>query len=466
MNYFVFNRIILIMGGEFVLKKIPNLLLSTIILSISNIIVRGLGFIYKIFLSNIIGEKGLGIYHIVFNFLMICIAITSTGLPTALSCLISSANTTKNKHKTNVFFISALYISFFMALIISIIICFCSKFISLRLLYNENLNLFILSICPAIVLITLSNILRGYFYGIKKVMVPALGQILEQLSRMIFLFLIFFYIKNKGLLCYASLLAISVGEAVNIIYITINLYKDSNLYNRYTLNINDFKKSSIETLKMSLPITCNRMSGVVLQSVSSIMIPSRLTLCSLTYVDALRMYGVVSGMVIPFVYLPFSVGSALVVNLIPSISQEVTLKNDKNLLKKIFCSILLTLAVGIFCAIFFYFFATPLCDIVFNNKTAGIYLKAMFLAPIFLSLNQTLSAILHALRKEFIASFHSILGMSIQIILLYFLLPIPSLNIYAYIYVVTYVALFISFLNSISLILELKRIKKSAISKV
>ncbi|KMW27990.1 hypothetical protein HMPREF0977_00161 [Clostridium sp. 1_1_41A1FAA] len=81
------------------MRKIPNLLLATIILSISNIIVRGLGFIYKIFLSNIIGEQGLGIYHIVFNFLMICIALTTTGIPTALSCLISANNTLKNKKK-------------------------------------------------------------------------------------------------------------------------------------------------------------------------------------------------------------------------------------------------------------------------------------------------------------------------------------------------------------------------------
>ena len=97
------------------MRKIPNLLLATIILSVSNIIVRGLGFIYKIFLSNIIGEQGLGIYHIVFNFLMICIALTTTGIPTALSCLISANNTLKNKKETNILFISTLYVSFFIA---------------------------------------------------------------------------------------------------------------------------------------------------------------------------------------------------------------------------------------------------------------------------------------------------------------------------------------------------------------
>lgn len=69
--------------------RLPNLLLSTIILFLSNITVRILGFIYKIFLSNSIGETGLGIYHITFNFLMICLAFTTTGIPTALSCLVA-----------------------------------------------------------------------------------------------------------------------------------------------------------------------------------------------------------------------------------------------------------------------------------------------------------------------------------------------------------------------------------------
>ena len=120
------------------MKKIPNLLLSTIILAISNIIVRGLGFIYKIFLSNIIGEQGLGIYHIVFNFLMICIALTTTGIPTALSCLISTNNTLKDKKQTNIFFISTLYISFFIAFIISIFVSIHSEFFSDIFLHNQN----------------------------------------------------------------------------------------------------------------------------------------------------------------------------------------------------------------------------------------------------------------------------------------------------------------------------------------
>lgn len=439
--------------------RIPNLVLSTIILFISNFIVRVLGFLYKIFLSRAIGETGLGIYHMIFNFLMICLALTTTGIPTALSCLVAKRKALNDKHKSNALFISTLYVAFFIALVISLFVSFSSTYLSIKLLNDPSLNLFILAICPAIVIITISNVIRGYYYGIKKVTIPAIGQILEQVSRILFVFLLVMYFNSKTMNCYAALLGISIGEVTNIIFMTIYLCKGSNLDNKYTIDIKDFFNSSIETLKMSVPITCNRMSNILLQSVSSMMVPSRLVLSGITYKQSLSMYGVISGMVMPFVFLPFTVGSALVVNLIPSISQEVALRNNKSVIKKINYSILLTLFVGILSAVFFYFLGDKLCLFVFNNKLAGYYLKAMCLAPLFMSLNQTLSGILHAIRKELASSVNTILGMVLQLIALYFLLPIPSLNIYAYIYITTIVSMFTCLLHTIVLIKAIKKFK-------
>ena len=443
---------------EVIFLRIPNLVLSTIILFISNLIVRILGFLYKIFLSRVMGDVGLGIYHMIFNFLMICIALTTTGIPTALSCLVAKENALQDKKDANIFFISTLYIAFFISLFISIIISFSSNYLSFRLLHDENLNLFILSICPAIVMITISNVLRGYFYGIKKVLVPAIGQIIEQITRILFVFLLTMYITDKAMICYITLLGISIGEATNVIYMTVCLYKESSLYNRFTMRLRDFYYSSMETLKMALPITCNRMSSVVLQSVSSMIVPSRLVLSGISYTKSIGLYGIICGMVMPFVYLPFTIGSALVVNLIPSISQEVALNKIKNIKTKIYYAVVLTLGVGIFSSLFFYFFGEKLCLLIFNNKTAGIYLKTIFLAPLFLSLNQTLSAILHSIRKEVISSVNTILGMVIQVIAIYFLLPIPSLNMYAYIYAITLTSIFTTILHIITLIKALKKL--------
>lgn len=403
------------------------------------------------------GDVGLGIYHMVFNFLMICIALTTTGIPTALSCLVAKESALKDKKDANIFFISTLYVAFFISLLISLLVSFNSTYLSFRLLQDENLNLFILSICPAIVIITISNVLRGYFYGIKKVIVPAIGQVIEQVTRILFVFLLAMYINDKAMICYVTLLGISIGEATNVIYMSICLYKESSLYNKFTIRLRDFYYSSMETLKMALPITCNRMSSVVLQSVSSMIVPSRLVLSGISYTQSIGLYGIVCGMVMPFVYLPFTIGSALVVNLIPSISQEVALNKIKNVKIKIYYAVVLTIGVGIVSSLFFYFFGEQLCLIVFNNKTAGIYLKTMFLAPLFLSLNQTLSGILHSIRKEVISSVNTIIGMIIQVIAIYYLLPIPSLNMYAYIYAITATSIFTTLLHSIVLIKALKK---------
>lgn len=403
------------------------------------------------------GDIGLGIYHMVFNFLMICIALTTTGIPTALSCLVAKESALKDKKDANIFFISTLYVSFFISLLISLFVSFNSTYLSFKLLHDKYSNLFILSICPAIVIITISNVLRGYFYGIKKVMVPAVGQVIEQITRILFVFLLTMYISDKAMICYVTLLGISIGEATNVIYMSICLYKESSLYNNFTIRLKDFYYSSMETLKMALPITCNRMSSVVLQSVSSMIVPSRLVLSGISYTQSIGLYGVICGMVMPFIYLPFTIGSALVVNLIPSISQEVALNKIKNVKIKIYYAVILTVGVGIISSLFFYFFGEELCLIVFNNKTAGIYLKTMFLAPLFLSLNQTLSGILHSIRKEVISSINTIVGMIIQVIAIYFLLPIPSLNMYAYIYAITATAIFTTILHSIVLIKALKK---------
>ena len=202
---------------------------------------------------------------------------------------------------------------------------------------------------------------------------------------------------------------------------------------------------------MSVPITCNRMSNILINSICSMIVPSRLALSGLSYYQSLSIYGVINGMVMPFIYLPFTLGSALVVNLIPSISQEITLKKYKTIKLKIVYAILLTLFVGGLCSIVFYFFGEKLCLLIFKNKLSGIYLKSMFLLPLFTSLNQTLSAILHALRKEVQTSLITISTMLIQLACLYILLPIPSININGYIYSTILTAMLASLLHIIVL---------------
>lgn len=419
--------------------KVPNLVYSTLVLFLSNFIVRIIGFLYKVFLSNNLSEVHLGIYHMVFNFLMICISLTTTGVPTALSCLVARKKAFNDKHSTNALFISTIYISFFIASLIALIVSFSSDILSVKLLHSNTSSIFILALCPSIIAITLSNVVRGYYYGIKQVDIPAISQILEQISKIIFVYLIVKNFKNPTLICLSAIIGISIGECISLLFMTLGLARNPYIDNRYTINMKEFIRSSYNTIRMSIPITCNRMSSIVLNSISSMIIPSRLALSGINYTTALGIYGTIAGMVFPFVYLPFMLVSALVVNIIPSISLDVSKKNISSIKNKILFALVLTLVMGILCSIIFYLFGEEICLYTFKNKVAGFYLKYMCLVPLFLGLNHVVSGILHSIGKEFIASIIGIISMIIQTVCLYFILPIPDIGLWGYILILTIV---------------------------
>ncbi|WP_250675543.1 oligosaccharide flippase family protein [Paraclostridium ghonii] len=436
--------------------KIPNLVYSTLVLFLSNFIVRILGFLYKIFLSNNLSQVHLGIYHMVFNFLMICIAFTTTGIPTALSCLVARKKAFNDKHSTNSLFISAIYISFFIAGLISLIVAISSDILSLRLLHSNTSSIFILALCPSIIAITISNIVRGYYYGIKQVDIPAISQILEQISKIVFVYLIVKNFKSPTLICLSAIIGISIGECISLSFMTLGLARRPYIDNKYTINIKEFIRSSYNTIRMSIPITCNRMSNIVLNSISSMIIPSRLSLSGITYTTALGIYGTIAGMVFPFIYLPFILVSALVVNIIPSISLDISSKNIKAIKSKILFAVILTLVMGILCSIIFYLFGEKICLYTFKNKIAGFYLKYMCLVPLFLSLNHVISGILHSIGKEFIASVIGITSIVIQTLCLYFILPMPNIGLWGYILILTAVPIITFLFNSHVLFKSLK----------
>lgn len=432
--------------------KIPNLVYSTAVLFISNFVVRIIGFLYKIFLTKKIGPDGLGIFHIIFHFLMLCVCITTTGIPVALSSLISKEKSLNNKHNINVLFISTLYLAFFISIIISIFISLNSKAISLKLLNSPNQEILILSIAPAISLITISNILRNFYYGLKKVEIPAIGQILEQISRIAFVVILFNYISNPSLSPLIPLIGLSIGEIINIIFITINLSKEPNLINSYSICLRDFLAGLKQVLKIGFPITFNRIFSVIIQSLSSILIPSRLVLSGLTHKDSLSIYGTMTGMVFPFLFLPFTLTSALVVNLIPSISQEIPKKNYKLVNKKIFFSLSLTAFIALSSTLTFMFFGEKICYFVYKNHLAGTYLKLISISGFFMVINHTLSGILHSTGNEYSATINNIVGLLIELLCIYFFIPVKNINIYGFIYGFTSSSIITFILHVIKLI--------------
>ncbi|WZL71619.1 stage V sporulation protein B [Clostridiaceae bacterium 35-E11] len=407
-----------------------SFLFGTFILILVNFIVRFLGFSYKIVLSRMIGPEGIGLFHLVFPILMTFITFTTAGIPVAVSKLVAYHLSLNNKKGCNKTLALSLSIGLMISCFLSILLFYNARYISHVIIKNKDAYFSLIALIPAIPLITLSSIFRGYYYGIKNVGPPGMAQILEQIFRILFVIgtLHFFIPIETKYSAMIAVIGISVGELAGLLWLLLKFPLLEALHLRKTYYV--LKKGSKGILRKiiltSIPITVTRLIAVVMQSINAVLIPQKLQIAGYTPQEAIATFGKLAGMALPLLFLPFIVTSALVVNIIPTISQEMALKNTKGIGLKSSLAIRITLLVAIPATFLFVFFATPICEFIYNQPDVGIYLSFLAYGIIFLSLHHTMSGILHGMGKEVITTIHYLLGMIFQLLCTYHLVSNPK----------------------------------------
>lgn len=411
--------------------KKSGFLYGAFILAIVNFIVRTLGFSYKIILSKIIGPEGIGLFQMVFPVLMVFITITTAGIPIAVSKLVAKQNSLGNHYGVKKTFRIAAIITFIIAITLSFIILFFSKYISYELLESKKVYPSIIFLSPAILVISLSSVMRGYFYGLKKINPAGIAQIIEQITRISFVLITIYllYPVDSKLGAFIAVCGISVGEIFGLLWLLIN-YK---LMNKKNSKNAVRKIPTITVLSqisyIAVPITISRIINVILQMLNAILIPQRLVVAGFSKSEAIATFGRVTGMTMPIIFLPFIVTSALVISIIPNLSEEMALKNYKLIRRNIAQCIRITLFISIPLTMYYIFFSNNISMFFYNDATVGKYIGIMGYSTIFLSLQHTLSGILHGLGKQVITTINYVIGMTFQLIATYFLVCNPSFGI-------------------------------------
>jgi len=416
------------------LKK-NTFIYGTIILTTANFFVRVLGFVYRILLSRIVGAEGIGIVQLIFPISMLLITIVSSGVPIAVSKLVSEYQAKGSSRGVKSTLRTSFLLVTFLSVMVSFIIVAGGKHISGNIIKEERTYYALMAFVPCILIVGLSSIIRGYYFGIKRASVPAQGQVIEQLVRIpfvIFMLYLFFPLDYK----YAAVILVGgmvIGELFELLWLTIKFKKDKNQYpkQKVTLKENIFTLRAITAV--ALPITFARVISTLIQTANSIMIPQRLQVAGFSKSQSIIAYGKLTGMALPLLFLPFVVTSALAVNVIPNIAESNTNRNWSDVNHKINAALKLTSLIAFPVTIIFFTFPYQIASLVYNQGDVGFYLLTLAFAPIFLSLSHTVSGILQGLGKQMITTRNDILGMSLQLFFTFFLVAMPKIEIYGYI---------------------------------
>lgn len=386
---------------------------SVILLMIGGLITKIISMLIKIVLARLIGPEGMGIYMLVSPTFTLLIALAQLGFPVAISKLVAEE---KGNNKNLVF--SVIPISLLLNIIIIIILFFSSGYISTNLL-NEPRSYYAL-ICIGLVLpfISISSILRGYFFGKQKMLPHVLSNITEDIVRLIALIIGIPIFLSKGLeyaVAFVVLVNI-ISEFTSILILFFFVPKN------FKLTKDDLKpnKNSIKTVfSIGIPTTASRIIG----SIGAFLEPIILTyvLIGIGYKSdyIVTEYGIISGYIMPLILIPSFFTLAISQALIPNISKAHSHGHYKYVKDKIKLAIFLSLLIGIPATILFELFPSVPMKLIYNLDEGTEYLKV--LAPIALMhyIQAPLTASLQAMGKAKEAMRGTLIGTVVRTISLF-----------------------------------------------
>ena len=383
---------------------------STIILIIGGFFTKLLGMFIKIIMTRLLGPKGIGTYMLISPTFTLLMGLSSLGMPIAISKLVAED---KRNNKNLIF--SSIPIVLILNVIIMITLIFISPFISAKLLNETKTYYALIAIGMVLPFISISSILRGYFFGKEKMIPHVVSNITEDLIRLIILIIGIPYFLNKGLEYAMAFIVLSniASELTSIIVLFFFLPKN------FKITKNDIKpinKNIKAVMSIGIPSTGSRLIGSIGYFLEPIILTYSLLKIGLTNDYVVTQYGIINGYIMPLLLLPSFFTNAISQALIPTISHAYVNGHIKYAKNKIKQAVFFSLLIGIPATIFFELFPDIPLKLIYNTTEGITYLRVIAPICLFYYIQSPLTSTLQAMGKAKEAMFGTLEGMVIRTI--------------------------------------------------
>lgn len=422
------------------LEKKDGFMKGVMALMFSQVIIKLLGLVSKIYLTNKegFGDVGNGIYGSGYQIYAMLLTISSIGVPNAISKLISEKVAVDDYKGAHRIFRIALLTFGLIGLTGTLILFFGAAAIANAIEVPEaTLSLQVLS--PSITFVTVAAVLRGYFNGLDKVSVTAKSQSLEQVFKTLITILAVYFIGlgtglNTTLMAAGANLATTLSVTLSFLYI-IWYYRSfrkiviPKIKQTTNYKYDRVKKIVRNILIVSIPITLSAIMSTLSKIVDIVTVVKGLK-TFLPDAVAKAQYGILSGKVDTLATLPLSFNIAFATALVPSVAGLLAKGDKQTASKRISLSLLITMIIGLPCTFGMMVFANPILNLLFPNAPEGGFLLQIFsLTIIFAVLMQTTNGALQGLGRIMVPAITSFIGVMLKLILNIVLVQNPNFGV-------------------------------------
>lgn len=261
-------------------KQSQNFMTGAAILSLSTIIVKIIGMFYKIPLQQFIGENGYAYFTAAYDIYTVLLVISTTGLPVAMSRMVSEAKTLGNGAQMQRIFRTALTAYLIIGLVGTGAMMLLPNLLATQLMGLPNASYSIFALGPAVIFICIASACRGYFQGQGDMRPTALSQIIEALGKLILglglAWLVIRMTGNDALASGATIAGISIGAGFSALYVFIRYRRNRKSVSAMGGTALPLKTTAKKLLAIAIPITIGAAGLQLINLLDSVTVMHRL----------------------------------------------------------------------------------------------------------------------------------------------------------------------------------------------
>ena len=429
--------------------KGQNYMHGAAILAVGVVIMKILGFIYKIPLGNILGDEGFSMFTSAYNIYYVFFTLATAGLPVALSRLVAEADANGRARQEEKTFRVALVTFFVIGVVFALILWCFPNWLADNYLENPDAALSIRAMAPSILLVCLVSAYRGYCQGNGNMLPTTVDEVLEVLFKVISGLILASVIMNMGLgkpaASAGAIFGVSIGSVVSLLYMVVYKRRNYNIlaapytggraYNDIPEDDDDVDSALTivrRILTIGIPIAFGACIMALLNSVDSKLCMNRLqTAAGFSYYEAKVLYGVY-GKAMTLFNLPAAFITPLTISIVPAISGAYARGNRAEAMKTAEDAMRISAAIALPMGVGLAVMSKPIMNLLYPNSNAagpGL-LSIMGIASFFVCLVLMENAVLQASGKEKLTMLTLISGGVIKIVVNWFLVAQRGINIY------------------------------------
>ncbi|MCR5345875.1 MAG: polysaccharide biosynthesis protein [Lachnospiraceae bacterium] len=454
-------------------RKGSEFIVQGSILAIASIASRIIGLLYRIPMTNIIGDDGNNYYGSAFEVYNIMLLISSYSLPTAVSKFISGYRAVGDYKTVKRIYKTALMVSLTSGIIAALIVFFGASTIT-KVLKTPLSVYALLVLAPSLIILSVMGVLRGLFQGMGTMIPTAFSQIIEQIVNAIVSVTFAYILYNRGLKVgavlgnskqYASAFGAAGGTLGTTLGALSGLLFIGFIFAAFVpaLSAMAKKQKNTETVPYKklvrililtivpvlLSTTIYNISGLVDQGIFKNIIATQ----SYTAEEVSQFWGVYIGKYKLLINVPLAIASAMAASTVPELTAAFAQQDMKQARKKTYQATRFVMVIALPCVVGLAVLATPIMELLFGDSShlAGSMLISGAISVAFYSLSTLTNGVLQGINRLNEPVKNAIISLVLHCIVLVVLMYGFNLNIYAVVYANAFYAFLMCVLNGLAI---------------